>query len=421
MSSIAPRAWLGRYEPVRALGQGSFGSVYEALDRNTGERVALKELVQVNPTSLTQFKQEFRAAQQVQHPNLVRLDALFEEDGKWLIAMELVEGVDLLTHLYASDNDYGFDEPQLRAVFLQLAQGLGALHAAGLLHRDLKPHNVRVTADGRVVLLDLGLALALDPKAQATQTNAFGSLDYMAPEQAGRRKLGPATDWYAFGVCLFQAMTGLLPVEAASPAALVLAKQNPPPLPAAELLSFVPPDLYRLCVDLLAVEPEKRPSARAIRRVLTRNAIDATSLPPSRPANQIAGGFEGREHELSILSRAVETVRSSRSQIVFVEGDSGIGKSALVEHSLELLQQSVPPPLLLRSRCYENELVAYKAFDGAIDELARALAAMTPTECEALLPPQAALACRLFPALAAVERLAKMPLRPIAADPAAQR
>ncbi|HEX4352637.1 MAG TPA: AAA family ATPase, partial [Polyangiales bacterium] len=104
-----------------------------------------------------------------------------------------------------------------------------------------------------------------------------------------------------------------------------------------------------------------------------------------------------------------------------VEGDSGIGKSALVEHSLELLQQSVPPPLMLRSRCYENELVAYKAFDGAIDELARVLAAMPPAECEALLPPQAALACRLFPALAAVERLAKMPLRPIAADPAAQR
>src|SRR5687768_1995742 len=153
---FAARTRLDRYEPLRVLGEGAYGIVYEALDRVTGERVALKELRQINPASLARFKLEFRALQEVHHPNLVRLDHLFEDHGDWTIAMELVPGSDLLTHVYADDAPLGFHDRPLRAAFLQLADALSALHAAGFLHRDLKPSNVRVTEAGRLVLLDFG-------------------------------------------------------------------------------------------------------------------------------------------------------------------------------------------------------------------------------------------------------------------------
>src|SRR3954470_11955266 len=108
MRPFAQRARLDRYEPLRVLGEGSYGIVYEALDRATSEQVALKELRQINPASLARFKLEFRALQEVHHPNLVRLDHLFEDHGAWTIAMELVPGTDLLTHVYADDAACGF-------------------------------------------------------------------------------------------------------------------------------------------------------------------------------------------------------------------------------------------------------------------------------------------------------------------------
>ncbi|HVZ32243.1 MAG TPA: serine/threonine-protein kinase, partial [Polyangiaceae bacterium] len=217
-------AELDRYELLGKLGEGGFGAVYEARDRSNGERVALKELTAVNAVTLGRFKQEFRAVQEVTHPNLVRLDALFEERGKWLIAMELVEGQDLLDYLYSEDHELGFHEPQLRETFRQLAEGLAALHAAGVVHRDLKPRNVRVTPAGRVVLLDFGLATAFAAPEQ-TDAGGLGTLAYMAPEQASGA-VGPSADWYAFGVCLYEALSGVLPIDAADPRALLSAKQR---------------------------------------------------------------------------------------------------------------------------------------------------------------------------------------------------
>jgi len=110
--------------------------------------------------------------QEIHHTNLVRLDALFEEQGSWLIAMELVAGKSLLSHLYVDDHDRYFDETELRALFGQLAAGLSALHAAGVVHRDLKPANVRVTPHGRVVLLDFGLATSMERHARGSRANS---------------------------------------------------------------------------------------------------------------------------------------------------------------------------------------------------------------------------------------------------------
>jgi eukaryotic-like serine/threonine-protein kinase len=269
----------------------------------------------------------------------------------------LVEGKDLLGHLYVDDSERCFDEAQLRAGFLQLAEGLQALHCAGFIHRDLKPGNVRVTSEGRAALLDFGLATMVDPGQQSTLAAGLGTVAYVAPEQALSRKVGPPADWYAFGVCLHQALTGVLPVDADTPFALMAAKQQPLALPASRLVAAVPPDLDSLCSSLIEVSPDARPSGRRIRSVLRRgSSAPQSSLPVAAPLlTNEAPAFKGRGDELSALEQLLSAAKSGQSKVVLVEGESGIGKTALVEHFLDAHGEA----LVLRSRCWNVEL-SYK-------------------------------------------------------------
>ncbi|HET8938690.1 MAG TPA: protein kinase [Polyangiales bacterium] len=421
MSELAKSARLGRYEQREVIGEGAYGIVYRAVDLATGEPLALKELRHVGPASLARFKLEFRTVQEVHHPNLVRLDQLFEEDGTWLIAMELVPGDDLLSHVYSDSDPLGFDEPKLRAAFRQLADGLTALHAASLLHRDLKPSNVRVTAAGRVVVLDFGLTATLTDE----QHNAgLGTVAYMAPEQTLGQKLGPPSDWYAFGVCLYEALTGFRPYDAPTIESLLMAKRSHPPEPPSNISPHIPPDLDDLCMRLLALEPERRPSAGEVRRALG----SGRSKPSTDPATDGSlvtrtSHFEGRVRELAELSGALRRVTRGQHQLVLIEGESGIGKSALISQFVRAHADDVAASggYVLRSRCYENEVLACKAFDGAVEVLGRILGQMDEEACRQLLPPRAALLCRLFPSLGALPLLAAQPLQGLAADPSVQR
>src|SRR5215471_1391343 len=189
---------VGPYETVRLLGQGAFGVVYEARHRQTGEYVALKRLIRVGPASLASFKREFRSVQGVHHPNLVDLRELFEFEGSCFIAMERVEGIDLLD--YVRRDGASFDESRLRDGLRQLCEALMALHAAGVVHRDVKPRNVLVTPAGRVVLLDFGLVGLVDDVNTAPESARQGSAAYMAPEQVFGAPPGPSADYYALGV-----------------------------------------------------------------------------------------------------------------------------------------------------------------------------------------------------------------------------
>jgi len=252
-----------RYVIERELGSGAFGTVYAARDSETGQLVALKRLYRMSAEALAHFKHEFRSVQGLAHPNIVRLDGLFEHPSGWLIAMEFVEGTDLLSYVRAGDNDPGFDTNKLREAFRQLSEALSAMHEHGVLHRDLKPENVCVTAEGRVVLLDFGLVTRVGREVQSTHVRSVGTPTHMAPEQAvGESALSVAADWYAFGVCLYEALTGSLPFTASSPLAVMLEKQHHlPEKPCERLGVAVPADLENLCMGLLALRPEQRPTS----------------------------------------------------------------------------------------------------------------------------------------------------------------
>jgi Cdc6-like AAA superfamily ATPase len=398
------------------------GIVYEALDRERNTRVALKTLKDWTGESLLRFKNEFRALQDLQHRNLVKLGELIEESGQWFFTMELVSGSDFIgwvrpmTQPNEDDIETGafdaprsahaprYDEQRLRSGLLQLVHGLTVLHAAGKVHRDVKPSNIMVTPDGRIVLLDFGLAVSSEPDAMATQSSkVLGTAPYMAPEQAAGIPVGPEADWYSVGVILYQALTGTLPFD--GPAVEVLmAKQREEPVPPRARVPTVPADLNALCVELLRISPAARPSGQELLRRLDHNAVADAS---SQPSFLQAPDFVGREAELAQLDEAFAAVRKRGATAICIQGDSGVGKSALARRFIERLTVKEAGLVVLAGRCYERESVPYKAFDGLVDSLARQMNRMARPD--AIVPRLASLLAQAFPVLLRVEAIAQAP------------
>ncbi len=409
-----------RYEIRRPLGSGGIGMVYEALDKESGGIVALKTLRDVTPDGLYRLKREFRLLQGIEHRNVCRHYELFEHAKRWFITMECVQGTDLIDHVRDGDDATRFscNVHRLRDALAQLAEALCALHDAGLVHRDLKPSNVLVAPDGRVVLIDFGFVEDTAPEATPQRSQSIvGTPIYMAPEQALAADPGPPADWYSFGVVLYEALTGQFPHDGDTPLALMLNKQRIDPPRAATRVTGVPAELDALCAELLHADPASRPSGRAVLRRLGQGARDSRPSLSSIPA--LGATFVGRTDELGRLRAAFE-LDKQRTVTVLVEGASGVGKTALVRRFAD--EVSAGGALVLGGRCFERESVPYKAFDNAIDALARHLKRLPEVEVAALLPRHPDLLVRMFPVLGAIRAMSSSPSsRAPVGDPQEQR
>jgi serine/threonine protein kinase/tetratricopeptide (TPR) repeat protein len=448
-----------RFEVRRRLGAGGMGVVYEAYDRERNTVVALKTLRSFKPDALLRFKNEFRALADIQHPNLVGLGELFEDQERWFFTMDMVHGVHFLDYIRRTDEpeelvpassstvapasaataelatvdepdvavavrprpprdrrgrlDSGADEERLRSAFAQLALGLAALHRAKKVHRDIKPSNILVTPEGRVVVLDFGLVA--DLLNMVPESHLVGTFSYMAPEQAGLKPIGPAADWYSVGVLLYQALTGRLPVTGAAREVLVL-KQAFEPAPP-HVIADVPEDLDRLAMDLLRIDPTQRPSGPEIlRRLHAQETADLIA------AKGHASHFVGRAMELEALRRALAVARKTRGVTFFVHGESGVGKSALVRRFTDGITEQTRDAVVFSGRCYERENVPYKAVDGIVDALSRHLTSLDAEALNAILPRQRGLLGQVFPVMRRIEAVAQAPkAQPGALDPQIQR
>jgi eukaryotic-like serine/threonine-protein kinase len=288
---------------------------------------------------------------------------------------------------------------RLRAALGQLTDGLCAIHRAGKLHRDIKPTNVLVTPEGRVVILDFGLAgeWVPQPLEGETEDEVAGTLSYMSPEQAAGLPLSPASDWYSVGAMLYQALTGRLPSR----------RTTDRPVPSA-LMKGIPEDLDTLCVELLRHRPEDRPTGLQIRGRLNRASGHATPLGEADAPWVQRTVFVGRERHLAQLEDAFTTVKEGHAVTVHVHGRSGLGKSALVQHFLECILER-HEAIILSGRCYEREAMPYKALDSLVDALSRHLCRLSRQEVEALLPADIQALVRVFPVLRRVEAVANAP------------
>ncbi len=301
------------------------------------------------------------------------------------------------------------DFGRVRAALRQLAEGVGALHHAGKLHRDLKPSNVRVTPQGRVVVLDFGLVTELEGRTLEGQTeHAFaGTTAYMAPEQAAGQPLSEASDWYCVGVMLYEALTGRRPFLGDRDQILEQKLQREPP-PPGELVPGLPEDLNDLCRRLVCRRPADRPSATEILQRLEPRPSEprAASIPRATPRGKTP--FVGRERHLQALMDAYEATRQGRAVAVYVHGRSGVGKTLLMQRFLEGLVQR-EEVVVLAGRCYERESVPYKALDSLVDALSRYLGHLSAAEGAELMPRDVQALARLFPVLLRVEAVADAP------------
>jgi serine/threonine protein kinase/tetratricopeptide (TPR) repeat protein len=427
-----------RYSLRRRLGSGSFGEVYEVYDRKRSSRIALKVLK--DTSTLLQFKDEFRGLADIQHPNLVQLHELASDGGQWFFTMELVDGVSFRDYVTGADasqtstsNDlatadlatpdlatasmlHGIgiestvatppglmrrggicDEKRLRAALLQLAEGVAALHGAGKLHRDLKPSNVLVTAGGRVVLLDFGLVAEMDDGSFPRTLHVVGTPAYMSPEQGAGTAITEASDWYAVGVMLFEALTGQLPFQGGMAEVLHWKRHTEAPAPAT-IAPCIPRDLNSLCCDLLRMEPGDRPPGADILERL-RAGQPPERLIAASSARDRRLPFLGREEHMAALHDAYLRSQAGKAVIVLLHGDSGMGKTTLVRHFFDDLRRRNPHALLLRGRCYEQESVPYKGFDSLMDAVCRHLQKVLGVELERILPRDIVALAKVFPVL----------------------
>ena len=265
--ALAPGTKLGPYEIQSPLGAGGMGEVYRATDTKLGRDVALKVLpaeMAHDPERLARFRREAKALAQLDHPNIVTIHSVEESDGVHFLTMQLVEGQPLDRLIPAG----GLPVEQIVEIASALGDALAAAHEKGIVHRDLKPANVMVSNEGRVKVLDFGLAkdvraanLGDATLTSASQTQVgvvMGTPAYMSPEQASGRPLDHRTDIFSLGVVLHEMATGRRPFEGNSSAELVSAilRDNPPSV--TDVRSDLPSDLARIIRRCLEKDPRHR-------------------------------------------------------------------------------------------------------------------------------------------------------------------
>lgn len=228
---------IGQYDLIDKVAEGGMGTVYKGRHRVSGEIVAVKVVpahIASNPVYLKRFEQEYSVARSLQHPNIVRALDFGREDGVPFLVMEFVQGESLGQRL---DHEHQLSEAEALRIVAQIAQGLDTAHAMGLIHRDVKPDNILLTADGQAKLTDMGLVKELEADLNLTRTGrGLGTPHFMAPEQFRNAKNADARcDIYSLGATLYMAVTGELPFQSAGPLDAWMKKVKNDIVPASEL------------------------------------------------------------------------------------------------------------------------------------------------------------------------------------------
>jgi len=309
---------IGKFEILSELGQGAMGKVYRARDPILDRLVALKTVAPgllSSPDAVARFQREARAAARLQHPNIVTIYELGEVEGTHFIAMELIEGRDLGEVMAAADQ---FTVPQKVRIVADVCRGLDFAHKQGVVHRDVKPANVRVGRDGAVKILDFGIARVTD--SELTQAGiVLGTPSYISPEILRGGAVDHRADMWATGVILYEIVSGRRPFEAATITGLVYKIVHDPPPPLDHRTLGLPEALVGAATRALNKDPSARfPDMAEMGRALLLAIGDAPPEPSLDPvarrrAYELNHEEARRRLEGNDLSGALESARRAQS------------------------------------------------------------------------------------------------------------
>ncbi len=342
---------VGPYIVSDKLGEGGMGKVFRARLGGVGDTVALKVVratLVANPTVRGRYAREVQATSALDHPNIVHVLGAGEADGKFYMAMEFVDGIDLARMM----RDYGILEVAEACEYArQVALGLQHAHERGFVHRDIKPSNIVVagerflpqaTEPSVVKILDLGLARAIDPDDMVAPDltrdhSVVGTPDYMAPEQAKNSKaVDPRADLYSLGCALYFLLTGRVPFLGKSAIEKILAHQSELPPPLQALRPDVPDGVAQLVVQLMAKRPEDRPQTAA---ELVAALEPYARYPDGAPPVPIGPARHGFSEDVAPPSTAhSKEPAAGRSTL-----PPGLGSSVGSVFTLELSDENTPP------------------------------------------------------------------------------
>lgn len=269
----------GRYELQSRIAIGGMGEVWEATDHIIGRTVAIKILKDEylgDPNFLERFRSEARHAALVNHEGIANVFDYGEEDGSAYLVMELVPGEPLSTIL---ERERTLSTDRVLDIVAQTAAALHAAHAAGLVHRDIKPGNLLITPDGRVKITDFGIARIADQVPLTATGQVMGTVQYLSPEQASGHPASPTTDIYSLGIVAYEALAGQRPFTGESQVAIAMAQINdaPPPLPVT-----ISEPVRNLVMACIAKRPSERPASAAhlarAAQALRRGDVQAAAL-----------------------------------------------------------------------------------------------------------------------------------------------
>ncbi len=285
---------IGHYQIVSELGRGGMGVVYKAHEQSLNRFVAIKTLgthLSEDPSYVERFVREAQSAAGLNHPNIVQIFAISEEDGQHYFVMEYVPGTSVLAMVR---NQGKMDTVQAFRIILQTAAGLQVAHEQGIVHRDIKPANLMVNERGLVKIADFGLALALGGASRLTATGTFmGTPGYLSPEQCLDEDIDNRTDIYSLGVSLFEMLTGSIPFKADSPLALLRQIIEVEPPDVREVNADIDSETRNILVKMMAKKRDDRYSDCAeiindIQKYLDEHGVAASTAAGTSPGHLVA-------------------------------------------------------------------------------------------------------------------------------------
>jgi len=335
----------GRYAVLKKLGEGGKGIVYKARDTALDRVVAIKMLK--NPVTegeaYSRFITEAQSVAKLNHPNIVSIYDIGKEDGKQFFVLEFVEGHSL-RDLIESSPEGKCDIPTVLRIGMDVCNALQYAHSQGILHRDVKPENVMITAEGNAKLMDFGLAKMLGQPRQTQEGVIVGTVAYVAPEIALGKGADARSDLYSLGAVLYETVTGKTPFPGEDPVKIIFSHIHDHPVSPDKLNARVPPALSECVMKLLEKDPEKRyRSAADLIRVLRDVAEQSLReiappaqkpilvAPSPRPISRKELQLVDRVEEMSQLREAVDRAVRGEGGLLFLRGEAGIGKTRLTK------------------------------------------------------------------------------------------